>query len=352
MTSLCLVLGDQLSPTLPSLQMAEAGRDIVLMCEVWDEATYVPHHKKKIAFLFSAMRHFAEALKEDGHQVTYRKLDDPENTGSLRGEVERALQQAVARGKPVERIVLTWPGEYRVLEDMRSWEAALGVPVDILDDDRFLSSPAFFQTWAKGKKQLRLEYFYRELRKKHGILMEGDAPVGGKWNYDASNRKAAPADLKVPAPYAVSTDDITNDVLALVAKRFDTHFGDLTPFNFAVTRKQALAVLADFVERRLPTFGDYQDAMVEGEPWMFHAHISFYLNCGLLLPAECIQVAEQAFRENRAPLNAVEGFVRQILGWREYVRNIYWMKMPAYAQENFLTPKGRFPTFTGRVTPR
>ena len=202
-----------------------------------------------------------------------------------------------------------------------------------------------FAQWAKGRKQLRMEFFYREMRKRYGVLMEDGKPVGGEWNYDQDNRQKAPADLQVPAPYTATNDPITQEVLELVAREFDDHFGDLEPFSFAVTREAALEVLDRFVEDRLARFGPYQDAMVQGEPWMFHSHISFYLNCGLLLPMECIRAAERAYYDGRAPLNSVEGFIRQILGWREYIRGIYWLRMPDYAQENFLRAERDLPGF-------
>ena len=340
MSTLRLILGDQLSTSISSLSDCDPSQDIVLMCEVWDEATYVKHHKKKIAFVFSAMRHFAEDLRQDGLSVHYTKLDDAENSGALFGEVQRMIETHA-----IDRLVVTFPGEYRLLSDMQSWQDQLGLPVEIRPDDRFLCQPDEFESWAEGRKQLRMEFFYREMRKKYVVLMEGDAPVGGKWNYDAENRKPPKQGLSIPAPYQNDIDAITQEVITLVGERFEAHFGDLAPFHLGVTRQQALDALEHFIEQRLNQFGDYQDAMIEGEPWMYHAHIGFYLNCGLLLPCECIEAAEHAYRERGAPLNAVEGFIRQILGWREYVRGIYWLKMPDYAQENFFEAQRDLPDF-------
>jgi deoxyribodipyrimidine photolyase-related protein len=340
MNTLRLILGDQLSMSISSLNNCSRLKDLILMCEVWDEATYVKHHKKKIAFLFSAMRHFAKELKEKGYSVLYTKLDDKENTGSFKGEVERILKQ-----HKIDRIIITHPGEYRVLKDIQTWEKAFGVPVEIRADDRFLCSLEDFKNWSKGRKQLRMEYFYREMRKQYGILMEGDLPVGNQWNFDKDNRNPPKKGLTIPSPCVTQVDEITHEVMMLVAKRFATHFGDIEPFYFAVTRSQALKVLAQFIKQRLSSFGTYQDAMLQGEPWMYHAHISFYLNCGLLLPLECVKAAEQAYSEGRAPLNAVEGFIRQIMGWREFVRGIYWHKMPDYAKENFFQATRKLPHF-------
>ena len=338
MSVLRIILGDQLSPGISSLTDCDPERDIILMCEVREEATYVKHHKKKIAFLFSAMRHFAAELSERGFQVDYVKLDDEDNSGSFKGEVRRAVD----RHDP-GRIVVTFPGEHRVLEDIRSWQKELGTEVEIRPDSRFLCTPEEFEEWAIGRKQLRMEYFYREMRRNHNVLMRNGKPEGGQWNLDSQNRKSPKQGLKVPQTYKAKVDPITRDVMNLVAERFDDHFGDLEPFHFAVTRKQALYALRKFIEERLADFGCYQDAMIEGEPWMYHSHLGLYLNCGLLDPLEIVRGVEQAYCDGKAPLNSVEGFIRQIIGWREYVRGIYWLEMPRYADVNFLDAKRPLP---------
>lgn len=338
--TLRIILGDQLSHTITSLQDARSKNDIILMCEVWDEATYVKHHKKKIAFLFSAMRHFAEELKDKSFTVDYIKLDDEYNTGSFKGEVKRAIKKY-----NINKIIVTFPGEYRVWNDMMSWSDDFDCAVEIREDDRFLCSPEEFMEWAQDRKTYRMEYFYREMRRKHNILMDGDKPKGGEWNYDSENRKPPKEGLEVPAPYTAQIDNITQECIDLVADRFSDHFGDLEPFYFAVTRDQALYALDKFIDERLNNFGTYQDAMIQNEPWMYHSHISFYMNSGLLSPLECIEKAQKAFLDNQAPLNAVEGFIRQILGWREYVRGIYWMKMPEYENENYLEANRKLPDF-------
>ena len=340
MKVLRLILGDQLSQDISSLKGCNKSDDIILMCEVWNEATYVKHHKKKITFLFSAMRHFAKELKESGYRVSYTKLEDEQNSGFFKSEIARTLKQ-----QKFDRIVVTHPGEYRVQEDIKGWATDFAISVEIRTDDRFLCSPEDFALWAKGRKQLRMEYFYREMRKKYNVLVKGNEPIGGQWNYDLKNRKPPKEKLLIPEPYRNEPDGITRDVMSLVAERFPDHFGDLEPFYFGVTRQQALEALNLFVTQRLPNFGDYQDAMVEGEPWMYHSHISFYLNCGLLLPLECVIAVEKAYQLGKAPLNAVEGFIRQIIGWREYVRGVYWLKMPAYAKKNFFETKRDLPGF-------
>lgn len=356
MGALRLILGDQLSLNLSSLADCDKEKDTLLMVEVAEETTYVKHHKKKIAFLLSAMRHHALRLQEEGYRLRYVRLDDPDNSGSFSGEVERALKdlghsEAGTADRVPKRIIITFPGEHRVLKDMQSWEQRFGLPVDMREDDRFLCTPEAFARWADGRKQLRMEFFYREMRKRHQVLMAGNTPEGGQWNFDAENRKPPKEGLLIPQAYTAEPDDISREVMALVGERFRSHFGDLEPFFFAVTRDQALACLDRFIDERLHRFGDYQDAMLQGEPWMFHAHISFYLNCGLLDPMECIRAAERAYYQGDAPLNAVEGFIRQILGWREFVHGLYWLKMPDYATENYFEADRDLPAlFWGQET--
>ena len=340
MSTLRLILGDQLSPEISSLKDADKSRDIILLCEVFDEAVYVKHHQKKIAFLFSAMRHFAASLSDAGWNVDYVRLDQDGNSHSFSGEVARAVE----RHAP-ESVIATFASEWRVLTEMRDWENTLPCAVELRDDDRFYCSLDEFATWADGRKQLRMEYFYRELRRKTGILMSGNDPIGGQWNYDAENRGRAPDGLEVPKHTSFVPDEITNEVLNLVEDRFGDHFGKLRPFEFAVTHEQAAYVLDRFIAERLLLFGTYQDAMVEGEPFMFHAHIGLYLNCGLLSPQQAIIAAENAYHAGAAPLNATEGFIRQILGWREFVRGLYWLKMPEYAEQNALEAHRPLPAF-------
>lgn len=338
--ALRVVLGDQLSRDLSALADLDPKQDVVLLAEVMGECTYVPHHPQKIVLVLSAMRHFARALAARGVRVESIRLDDPANTGTLSGEVARAA----ARLRPA-RIVATHPGEWRVLEAMQRWEGETGLPVEIRDDDRFLCDLGWFRRWAQGRRQLRMEFFYREMRRMTGLLMDGDEPAGGAWNFDAENRKALPKGLAPPAPKRFPPDATTREVMALVAARFGAHFGTAERFAWPVTAKDARAALDDFVAHRLAQFGDYQDAMATGEPMLFHALVSTSLNIGLLSPRECCEAAEAAWRAGRAPLNAVEGFIRQILGWREYVRGVYWHLMPRYAETNALEATRPLPWF-------
>ena len=339
-TRLVLVMGDQLSLNLSSLKAADPGRDRVLMVEVMEETTYVPHHQKKIAFILSSMRHFAERLRDEGWTVDYVKLDDPSNTGSFTGEVERSLAASGAA-----EVLVTHPSEWRVLEAVKAWSASLSQPVQILPDDRFVCDAETFEAWAEGRKQMRMEFFYRDMRRKTGLLLDGDQPVGGKWNYDAENRKPAGADLFMPPPHRVEPDAITREVLTLVEARFGHHFGDLHPFWFGTTAEDAEAAVDRFIEDALPLFGDFQDAMVRGEKFLYHSLIGLYLNIGLLDPLAVCRRAENAYLSGHAPLNAVEGFIRQIIGWREFVRGIYWLKMPEYVDSNFFDTKRPLPRF-------
>lgn len=341
MTTLRLLLADQLSESVSSLQGLDKTRDIVMLCEVAEEARYVAHHQKKIAFLFAAMRHFAQELEAKGVTVRYVPFDEAGNSGSFTGELKRAIKHHKAA-----RVIVTEPGEYRVLEMMKSWQDMLGVAVEIRPDDRFLASHQEFADWARGKKQLRMEFFYREMRKKYALLMDADGkPSGGDWNYDKENRKPPKAGLFSPKRISHKKSQITQNVLALVKTHFADHFGTLEPFHYAVTRKQALKELDHFIDTLLPDFGDYQDAMVAGEPYLYHSLISTYLNAGLLLPLEICRKAELAYRAGKAPINSVEGFIRQILGWREYIRGIYWLFMPEYGQRNSLSATHPLPDF-------
>ncbi|MFY0618664.1 cryptochrome/photolyase family protein [Shimia sp.] len=337
---LILLLGDQLSLNISSLRNADKERDVILMAEVAEEASYVPHHKKKIAFLFSAMRHHAKLLRQEGWAVRYVQLDDDDNAGSLPNQLTHELEQFGCA-----KVVITEPGEFRLKQTLLSWSKSKDIALDMREDERFVCTHAEFQAWALGRKQLRMEFFYREMRRKTGLLMKGDAPEGGKWNYDAENRKPAKGDLFMPHPRPTMRDSITEDVLSLVSTRFANNFGALEPFWFGVTRTDALLALEHFVQSALPLFGDYQDAMLTDEPFLYHSVLALYLNAGLLEPLEICRRVERAFYDGDAPLNAVEGYIRQIIGWREYVRGIYWLKMPGYTEANFFDAQRPLPAF-------
>ncbi len=338
--TLRLVLGDQLSDDLSALDGLDPRRDVVVMAEVDDECTYVRHHAKKIVLVLSAMRHFAARLRDRGVTVRYTALDDPDNTHAIESEMRRAI----AALKP-ERVIATAPGEWRLMQIMSGWHERLGLPVEVLDDTRFLCGLREFRHWAGSRKQLRMEFFYRDMRRRYGILMDDDAPVGGRWNFDHDNRKRMPGGIVPPEPPRFPPDETTRAVMALVAARFGDHFGEPDGFDLPVTAEQAALALDHFVSERLADFGDWQDFMRTGDPVLFHALVSTSLNCGLLNPLSVCRAAEDAYRDGVAPLNAVEGFVRQVLGWREYVRGLYWLHMPDYARRNALGAVRRLPWF-------
>jgi deoxyribodipyrimidine photolyase-related protein len=337
---LIYILGDQLSTKISSLVRADKAHDVVLMCEVMAEATYVGHHKKKIAFIFSAMRHFALELRDRGYRVRYTHIDDEDNAGSFTSELARAIVEE----KP-DSVCVTEPGEWRVLAEMRRWRENLVIDVDIRPDDRFLCSHDEFEAWATDRKTLTMEYFYRDMRRKTGLLMSGDEPVGGRWNFDAENRKPAAPDLLRPRHLRFAPDKITTDVLATVERLFPNNFGNLQRFGFAVTRADADKVLNGFIVDFLADFGETQDAMLQDDPFLNHSLLSFYINIGFLDALDVCRAAERAYLEGRAPINAVEGFIRQIIGWREYMRGIYWHAGPDYVDSNFFGNKRPLPSF-------
>lgn len=308
------------------------------MAELVNEAHYVAHHKQKIVLVFSAMRHFAEQLRQSGRTVHYFAYGDTPQLYSFTETLNH--MQGV---KNYQRLMVTEPGEYRLKEEFAAWS---GTPaLDILPDDRFLADHQQFQTWADGRKQLRMEFFYRDMRRQTGLLMDGDQPVGGQWNYDSDNRKKLPRGHVLPPRLRAETDTLTAQVMALVEENFASHMGNLDRFDWPVTAQQAEAHLAHFLDVCLPQFGDYQDAMKQGEVFLYHSLIASSLNLGLLDPLKICQAAELRWQQGLAPLNAVEGFIRQIIGWREFIRGIYWLKMPHYETSNYFEHNRKLPEF-------
>jgi deoxyribodipyrimidine photolyase-related protein len=333
--TLILVLGDQLSHGRGALKNASPDTACIVMAEVKEEATYVRHNKHKIAFIFSAMRHFRDELRAQGFQVYYYPFE--EGLNSLQGAVELAL-----KASGCSSVRCCEPGEYRLFKSMSEW--AFSVPFERVEDDRFLSTPAEFAAWADGRKQLRMEYFYRIMRKKYGLLLELDGTAaGGKWNFDAENRKGWRSQKPIPDRPSLELDEITTDVIELVQREFAEHPGDLSQFYLSVSAEGAEAQLSWFIDHCLADFGTYQDALAEESPWLFHGLVSAYLNSGLLDPLDVCNRVEAAWRDGRVPLAAAEGFIRQVLGWREYVRGMYWYYMPDYAELNVLGAKRALP---------
>jgi deoxyribodipyrimidine photolyase-related protein len=334
--SLVLVLGDQLDLEASAFDGFDGRVDAVWMAEVAEESTHVVSSRPRTVMFLAAMRHFARALQSADRPLHYTRLDAPGNRGSLAAQ----LQADIERLRPA-RLVMTAPGDWRVLRAIQAVAEACGLPLEIREDRHFFVSVREFAEHARGRKSLRMEYFYREQRKRHRVLMDPqneDTPLGGQWNFDADNRGAfgAAGPGAVPPRCVFAPDAVTRDVIALVEERFPQHPGHLESFAWPVTRAQALQSLHAFVQERLPLFGCYQDAMWPGDPWLYHAHLSAALNLKLLNPREVVAAAVAAFDAGHAPLASVEGFVRQILGWREYVRGIYWTQMPGYLERNTL----------------
>jgi deoxyribodipyrimidine photolyase-related protein len=326
---LVLVLGDQLDPAHPAVAAADPARDVVVMVETLAEARHVWSHRQRVAVFLAAMRHYRDELGARGLRVDYARLADAVP------DLASGLTAAIGRHRP-GRVRVVEPGEHRVARAIAATCAAAGVPLDVLADPHFLCSTADFAAWAGGRRQLVMEYFYRWLRTREGVLLDAGKPCGGRWNFDAENRrgygKGGPGPR--PAPRRFAPDAITAEVLAEVAAALPDHPGSLAGFGWPVTRADALAALADFVTHRLPEFGAHQDAMWAGEPWLEHALLASSLNLKLLHPREVIAAAEQAYREGHVPLASAEGFIRQVIGWREYIRGVYWLAMPDYATRN------------------
>ncbi len=341
--NLVLVLGDQLNADASALEGFDAARDALWMAEVAEESEHVWSGKPRIAVFLAAMRHYRDARRAEGKTVHYVELDEPGNSGTLAGELARAA----GRSRP-ERLVLTEPGDWRVWRALEAAAVRLGLPLEVRVDRHFFASIADFKEHTLGRKQLRLEYFYRELRRRHGVLLDaaGEAE-GGQWNYDHDNRGSFPkgGPKGVPAPVAFAPDAATRAVLALVAKRFAAHPGELAEFDWPVTPADARRALEDFIAHRLADFGQYQDAMWTREPWLYHSRLASAMNLKLLDPREVVAAAERAYRAGRVSLASAEGFIRQILGWREYVRGIYWHFMPDYVEKNALRATEPLPAF-------
>ncbi len=339
---LVVVLGDQLNEDSSAFENFDQDCDAVLMMEVDEEATYVPQHKIRLALFFSAMRHFRLALEEKGHRVHYAELEDQNNRGSLAEEIERWVHKT----RP-DKLILAKPGDFRVETSIRELAKSMGCDLEIRVDRHFLCDPDEFEAHADGRKSLLLETFYRQMRRRYGILMTADDPTGGQWNFDRDNRESFGTDgpALIKAPRSFRRDDVTRTVIDMVERRFPDSPGRLDAFDYPVTRDQARAALRDFVEHRLANFGTYQDAMVTGQPYLYHSRLSCVLNLHLLDPRDAISTAVDAYEAGAAPINAVEGFVRQILGWREFIRGVYWLKMPGYAELNALDADLPMPAF-------
>lgn len=335
-----VVLGDQLDRESPILERIDAKRDVVLMMEVEGESRNPASHKQRTAMFLAAMRHHALWLKGRGLRVEYVRLDDAENTQEFRGEIARAIARFGAN-----RVVVVEPGDHRVQADIESVCSGAQVDLETLDDTHFLTTPAAFGEWAHGRKQLTMEFFYREQRRRLGMLMDGKDPVGGEWNYDKDNRETFKAAPRPTPPPRFEPDAITRAVIELVEKRLPDLPGSMEGFSWPVTREQALEALGDFIANRLGRFGAYEDAMWTEQRTLYHARLSPAVNLHLLSPLECAERAIEAYEAGTAPLNSVEGFVRQHIGWREFIRGVYFFEGQGYGDRNELGDTGALPEF-------
>ncbi len=339
---LVIVLGDQLDPAAAAFDGCDPAHDAIWMAEVREESTHVWSAKARIALFLSAMRHFASARRAAGWTVHYCALEDEHNTGTLAGELARTLRTLRPTG-----LRMTAPGDWRVLQALRAAAAEAGVALNVCADRHFYTTVREFAAHAGSRQSVRLEYFYRELRRRHDVLMPDGRPAGGRWNFDADNRAAFTRHGPPPRPHPprFAPDETTREVLKLVRRAFDTHPGSLDEFSWPVTPDQAQQALAAFVRERLPQFGQWQDALWPGQSVLWHSQLSAALNLKLLDPRVAVNAAQAAWREGAVPLASAEGFIRQILGWREYVRGIYWTNMPHYAIANALGAQTDLPRF-------
>lgn len=327
---LIFVLGDQLSLVQSSLRASHPDRAVVLMAEVADESRSPRSGAIRSALFLSAMRHFAQQLQAAGWRVEYQRLGH-HSSASLTD----AWTQALRRHQP-ERVLCTEPGDWRIQQQLEACCQAEKIPLQLLADDHFLMGRSEFSAWAGRSKTLQMERFYRHMRTRQKVLMHNGEPEGGQWNFDAENRasfgKRGPGSIAPPPRF--EPDDITREVIQDLKQHLPELPGAIDSFDWPVTRDQAIAALKHFIDTRLAQFGRTQDAMWAGEPYLNHSLISAALNLKLLDPREVIAAAEQAYREQRVSLASVEGFIRQILGWREFMRGVYWLDMPAMREAN------------------
>lgn len=336
-----MILGDQLNSAHSWFENVDESVLYVMM-EVGQETDYVKHHIQKILGIFAGMRAFAMALERDGHRVNYMQLDDGSNTQSI----PENLGKIIAEAKP-KTFEYQSPDEFRLREQIRSWASGLELEVNEVSSEHFMAEPDEFAALFKGKKTYLMETFYRSMRKKYDVLMEGEEPEGGKWNYDHSNRKKLPKDHAPNAPKLFKTD--VSKIKDMIDDAGVAYIGNVDAKNYLwpIDREQSLALLDHFLEECLPLFGTFQDAMTDQYWSLYHSRLSFSINTKMLSPKEVIEAVERAWSNSDASLeiNQVEGFIRQILGWREYMRCIYWLKMPDYAEMNVLDHQRKLPTF-------
>jgi deoxyribodipyrimidine photolyase-related protein len=339
--TLRLILGDQLNENHSWYQHPDKNVTYVLM-EIRQETDYVAHHIQKVAAFFAAMRAFAGRLRDLGHRVVYLKLDDPQNRQTIAGNVMDLLRQ-----KKITHFEYLLPDEYRLDLELQELAKTLPVPCQALDTQHFLTERYELKEFFSGKKRYLMESFYRWMRKRYDLLMDKDQPVGGKWNYDQKNRQAY--DHKVPIPQALVFDNDVSDIVRTIRKKKVATIGEIQPAQliWPTTRDQSLALLKSFVDDLLPAFGTYEDAMTSANWHLFHSRLSFAMNTKMLYPLEVIEASIKAWQKKspKIEIQQIEGFVRQILGWREYMRGIYWTLMPDLAAMNYFDHQDALPDF-------
>ena len=326
---LVLILGDQLDENGAALRDFDFKVDEVVMIESIPEAQYVWSHKAKITLFLSAMRHFAARLKELNYPLSYI-----ENSPL---SIVETLKEKIVR-EQITHLICIEPGEFRLKQEIEALAKDLSITLEIREDEHFFCSHQEFNDWAAGKKEFRLEYFYRLMRKTHHILVDADGnPEGGQWNFDQDNRKSYPKKGPgiIEPPALFEPDSITREVIEFVKHNYEKHPVALDDFRWPVTRAQALEALDCFIEYRLRNFGIFQDAMWTDTPFGWHSILSSSLNLKLLNPREVIAAVLGAAQKYALEISSVEGFIRQILGWREFVRGMYYLDMPKLAQDNF-----------------
>lgn len=338
--TLRLILGDQLNHQHSWFSSTDDEVTYVLM-EMRQETDYVKHHIQKVVAFFAAMRAFASWLEERGHQLIYFKLDDQNNRQDLTQNLDQLIEE-----HGFERFEYLLPDEYRLDQQLKQYaEQKKDLETGVEDTEHFITKRTDLKEFF-GEKNYLMETFYRNIRKQHGWLMTGSGPEGGKWNYDQQNRKSLPKNIEVVTPRTFRND--VSEIVELLEREQVATFGSIDPENFIwpIDRAQSLRVLRFFLEECFADFGDYQDAMHTGHWSLFHSRLSFAMNSKLISPTEVVERAIQHYRENEAvDLAATEGFVRQIIGWREFMRGVYWAKMPDYEKENFLNHRRHLPAF-------
>jgi deoxyribodipyrimidine photolyase-related protein len=345
--TLRLILGDQLDEMHSWFKTPDKNVTFVMM-EIRQETDYVKHHIQKVAAFFAAMRAFSARLGKLGHKVIYLRLDDRQNLQTIRAN----LQHLLATQK-YDRVEYLLPDEYRLDEQLKNMAKKLQLDVTTVDTEHFMTERQALKDFFAGKKRYLMESFYRSMRKRHDILMEKDKPCGGQWNYDQKNRQAYDGQVAMPKPLFFKND--VSDICTTIQKMKVQTFGEIEPSRliWPTTRAQSLKLLNAFVKSGLPAFGTYQDAMTAKNWYLFHSRLSFALNTKMLRPLEVIQAALKAWRKkkSRIEIQQVEGFVRQILGWREYMRGIYWALMPDLDSMNYFDHARALPGYywTGKT---